>query len=287
VPGSKISEHESVTTQNIEVRRDRIYGVHKDGSLLADIYLPKTSKSQTLHPAVITIHGGGWTRGSRHDMASVAMRLAKSGFVAINISYRLAPHHKFPAQVDDVREAVRWTKRESAQLRVDPQRVALFGYSAGAHLALMTALPTGPLAPNSELQPEVSDPDAVDFDSSVQAIVAGGAPVNLYEFESSDLVLDFLGAGREEAPDLWLRASPITHVRRGAPPMFIYHGKNDWVVPVSQSRMLINSLRSMGNHAEYMEVELGHVVTFLFDEDVVKAAIRFLQDRLIDQPLQP
>jgi predicted esterase len=64
--------------------------------------------------------------------------------------------------------------------------------------------------------------------------------------------------------------------------MFIYHGKNDWVVPVSQSRMLANSLRSMGNRVEYMEVELGHVVTFLFDEQIVQAATSFLREVLMD-----
>jgi len=202
----------------------------------------------------------------------------------VNVTYRFAPKYKFPAQVDDIREAVRWTKRESQQLGVDPQRIALFGYSAGAHLALMTALPLGPITESPDVEAENPNPDTVDFDSSVQAVVAGGAPVNLFEFESGEMLVDFLGASRDDAPELWLRASPITHVRRGAPPMFIYHGKNDWVVPVNQSRMLASSLSSMGNRVEYMEVQLGHVVTFLFDEQIVQTATRFLREVLMDAP---
>lgn|GEM_PF-563815 len=284
----------------VRVERDRIYGIHAREELLADLYFPIATPEQRgaelaadfedkgkRRPAIIVIHGGGWYKGSRSDMGSIARRLATAGFVVVNISYRLAPAYQFPAQVIDVREAIRWTRREAVRLGVDPERIGLFGYSAGAHLALMAALPTSFAALNGapDLTTDVhgveSDPYSAQLDG-VQAVVAGGAPTNLMEFDSSEIFTKFLGGPKEEKPDVWLRASPITWIRRGAPPMFIYHGKNDWVVPVHQSRMLVDGLRRLDNRVEYHELTLGHVVNFLFDDETVDHAIAFLIEHLND-----
>ena len=148
--------------------RDLSYARRGEVELLADVHRPASAETA---PAVILVHGGSWARGSRRRMAQIAAAVAKHGFVAVNIEYRLAPEHPYPAPLEDVLAAVCWVRRNAARLHVDPQRIALWGYSAGAHLSALAGS-----------RPEATHPgDACAADvARVQACVLGSAPTDLH-----------------------------------------------------------------------------------------------------------
>lgn len=237
--------------------------------LRADVHRPLQPGPR---PAVLVIHGGGWEGRSRGDMESIAARLAERGFVAMNVSYRFAPAHRFPAQLHDLQRALRWLRAAAPRYGVDPARVGAFGYSSGGHLAALLGT--------------VSEGDALDrphggAEARLQAVVAGGAPSDLGRFAGGTLVPQFLGATLQERPDLFAAASPVTHASAGDPPMFLYHGKGDTLVDPSHACEMKNALDRAGVHSElHLVPVLGHVLTFLLARKTEDAAMDFLESRL-------
>jgi acetyl esterase/lipase len=249
-----------------QIERDVVYTpAGWPQALAADLYLPS---GRGPHPAVVVIHGGGWERRTRADMESIAERLAARGFVAMNVSYRFAPAHRFPAQVHDLQHAVRWLRAAAPRYNIDPKRIGAFGYSAGAHLAAMLGT--------------ISDGDELDrphggADTRLQAVVAGGTPSDLRKFTGGRLVPQFLGAKLQEKPELFALASPVVHVSRGDAPMFIYHGGGDTLVDLSHAEDLKRALDDAKVRAELRVVPvIGHVLTFMLARGTEDEAIEFL-----------
>jgi acetyl esterase/lipase len=122
-----------------KITRDFIFAERTGVKLTADWHpaLNEELARDKKAPACIVIHGGGWYKGDKKDMESVAVRLSESGIAAMNMNYRLAPEHRFPAPVLDTKDAIRWIKGNAKSLGIDADRVCMIGYSAGAHLALM------------------------------------------------------------------------------------------------------------------------------------------------------
>jgi acetyl esterase/lipase len=272
------------------VVRDLIYAERTGIQLKADWHPANKDnlKPREKMPACIVIHGGGWYKGDKKDMESISTRLADSGIGALNIKYRLAPEFRFPAPVIDTKDAIRWIKGNADRLGVDAERVCPMGYSAGAHLALMAGFtqPSDGLDDTSPSGAKISRFPGVEWltsfpkDLRVKAIAAGGAPVDLNDGSYNKYYEKFFGQPPSAIPQTYRAASPITYVRKGLPPVFLYHGKNDWIVEVEQSRRLVDKLQSVGVDVEYLEVTFGHVATFLFDEKEVGAAVSFLKSRL-------
>jgi acetyl esterase/lipase len=253
-----------------EVVRDVVYTPPGwPEALAADLHLPPHEGPR---PAVLVVHGGGWERRTRADMDSIAARLAERGFVAMNVSYRFAPAYRFPAQLHDLQQALRWLRAAAPLYNVDPQRIGAFGYSAGGHLAaLLGTVSTGdPLdAPHGGAR------------TRLQAVVAGGAPTDLRKFPGGKLVPQFLGTTLQQDPALFALASPVAHVSRDDPPMFLYHGRGDRLVDASHSTDLKQALDAAGVRAELHEVPLlGHVATFLLARGAEERAFEFLENVL-------
>ncbi len=118
------------------------YAQGKSSSLLADMYLPKTPG---LYPAIVFVHGGGWTGGSRTSWGKLIAPFAERGYVGMAIDYDLSPGVRFPIALEECKEAVRWLRAHAAEYHVDPSRIAIAGGSAGGELAALVAL-TGGLA---------------------------------------------------------------------------------------------------------------------------------------------
>lgn len=216
------------------------------------------------HPAVVVLHPGGWTRGSRGMMASAAQTLADAGFVAVAPSYRLAPEHRFPAQLEDARDAVRWLRSHAAALEVDTERIGAFGYSAGAHLAaLLATLPAE--------------------GARIQAVAISGAPLDLAALPSNPPTRALLGGGLERERALYALASPITHVSADDPPFLVQHGSADALIDVTQARVFRDALAQAGVPVEYREGRRGHLATFLFEDGGVSEAARFFALWLRDE----
>lgn len=250
------------------VERDVVYARRGDRELTADVYAPEGAGP---FPGVVLIHGGGWYRKTDSDMERAAKILARRGYVAVNIRYRLAPEAIFPAQIHDCKEAVRWVRRDAARLKVDPDRIGAFGYSAGAHLAAMLGV-TGP-GDGLEEPGEAS--------ARVQAVVAGGIPADLTRYPKSDMVARFLGTTFGKDPELYGRASPVRYVSADDPPVFLYHGLWDRLVEPEQTRLFQKSLQKAGVPVEvYLLRGMGHVPVYLFNRSALEAGADFLDRSL-------
>lgn len=271
------------------------YAVQDDQALLCDLYFPAghvparesiagdASATEDTHrqadsgrqadsdrsaglPAVILVHGGAWASGSRQAMISHARRLAEAGFVAMAIDYRLAPSWKFPAQLDDLRRALWWLSDNSQRLGVDRQRIGLFGYSAGGHLACLLGTLVDEPAETVTLTSHWSADDRrlVDLPRPA-AICAGGPPCDLtfYDQGNGELAY-FLGGSAAELPQLYAAASPLNHASAGDVPLLVFHGQTDSIVPPDASRRLVQQQQAAGVASEYLAVDgRGHLMTFL------------------------
>src|SRR6185503_19595377 len=118
----------------IDVLRNRVFVERDSGPLAAVIYRPQGAGP---FPGMLVVHGGAWRLGARADLAAIAKGLAKHGYTAVAIDYRLAPQYKFPTQIYDCQAAVRWMREHGKELKSDPMHIGGFGYSAGGHLVAL------------------------------------------------------------------------------------------------------------------------------------------------------
>ncbi len=236
-----------------DVKKDVAFKTVEGLTLTADLYIPKQGNNR---PAVVVVHGGSWAKRSG-DMESLCKDLAAEGFVAMNVTYRLAPQNLYPKALDDVRDAVTWLKNNSPRLKVDAKNISIWGYSSGAHLSLLTSL---------------------DGTLGIKAVVAGGTPANLTAWPNSPLVKTFLGATYAEAPQLWEKASPVFNVTDNSPPVFLYHGAWDSLVEPEQMDMMAEALRKKNREVTtYRAPFFGHIAVYLFSFSSVNQGIEFIK----------
>ncbi|MEQ1829429.1 MAG: alpha/beta hydrolase [Pirellula sp.] len=246
----------------IVISYDVPYGNPDEPMHRADIYRPQSTIAQKL-PGVILIHGGAWALGDKSNDSQHAKRLARLGFVVMAINYRLAPKHSFPSQLDDCYLALEWFCNPVNQLDVDMERIGGWGYSAGGHLAALLAT-----KPKSGLP-------------RLKACVVGAAPCDLTLVpENSRLLSGFLGGTRAEFPDRYRNASPVTFVSSDDPPIFLFHGTKDVLVPQESTLAMRRALEKNGVPVEHMVVEnKAHLMTFI-DKEATEKSFVFLQSRL-------
>lgn len=249
-----------------EILRGQAYAQRSSGALTGDLYLPVAGEAV---PAVVMIHGGGWRSGEVDDMAGFAESVVQAGFAVFNITYRLAPDHRFPAQLEDVREAVRWLRANAAKHHIDAARIGAWGYSAGAHLAMLLGV----------VDDDVLDDAAPSAPSArVSVVVAGAGPTNLSEYPDNRYVATLMPDDAGES--LFALASPLASVSQDDAPMFLYHGKRDMIVGYHNSVNMHQALRDAGVEARLYELRFGHIVSYLFGKSAVRAGIEFLKKRL-------
>ncbi len=233
--------------------------------LKADLYAPRGLGP---HAVVLVVHGGGWSGGERGDMSDVCKYLAERGFAAVTVDYRLAPQYKFPAPVQDLQQALRWLHTRAESLNIDEDRIGVYGYSAGAHLAALL----GTIGEGDPLDTPYGGPD-----TRVKAVVGGGTPTDLRKYEGGELVPQFLGGSREQIPDVFALASPVTHVSPSDAPFFFYHGTLDTLVPIDHAEDMKAALDAVGVPAQLLRLTgMGHILTFFFDSSPLENAANFL-----------
>jgi acetyl esterase/lipase len=256
----------------VDVTYGQTYVDRESGPLAADIYVPRGDGP---YPGVLVVHGGAWHMGNRWQLAGVAHLLAEHGFTAVAISYRLAPEHKFPAQIDDCKAAVRWMRREAATWKIDAERIGGFGYSAGAQLVSLL----GTTSPGDGLE-GVDDAGSLPS-TRLQAVVAGGAPC---DFRPIPLEVDglafWLGGTQAEKPEQYRLASPAVFVSADDPPFFFFHGENDQLVPVASPTEMRAALTAVGVPAElYVAPKLGHIACAMHKTSI-EQSVAFLERHL-------
>jgi acetyl esterase/lipase len=221
-------------------------------------------------PALVVIHGGAWSAGSRRMHDRLVRTLAERGFVAASVDYRLAPRSPWPAQLEDVRAAVRWLRAHAEEWQLDPARIGAVGFSAGGHLALLLGAMDAPEEERS---------------SRVQAVVSFFAPTDFSQDydEQGIRLLDRL-LGPEFARNR-RAASPVAHVDAGDPPMLLFQGTQDRLVPYTQAVHMADALTRAGVQ--------GHVTLLLGEghgwgepslSDTQEDAVRFLKRALAAPP---
>ncbi len=224
----------------IEFRKDVVYGAAGGEDLTLDLATPKGLTQPVA--GIIWIHGGAWRSGSKNEFEKLIRDSARAGYVAVSINYRLAPKHIFPAQVEDCKCAVRWFRANAKELQVDPQRIGVVGSSAGAHLAMML----GAMDSADGLEGDGGSPET---SSRVQAVVSFAGPTDLtveFPAASKGLVATFIGGPLDEKQEAARRASPVTYVNAGDPPMLLIQGTKDPLVPHDQAIRMAESLTRAG-----------------------------------------
>lgn len=237
--------------------------------LLLDLYRRKAVAEQPRRPLVIYVHGGGWRRGDSRtlgafeDFPSVLASLAARGYVVASINYRLSGEARFPAAVQDLNAAIAFLRRNAQSFGIDAERVILWGDSAGAHLAALSAatcrLPQfAPLPATGRLsRGEAAAVRVSRVSYCVQGVVAWygifDLPALLAPRSEARAVADdareFLGCGPGACRQLAQSASPVTYAAT-TPPMLLLHGKADQEVPFSQTVTMAASLRKAGVRVE-------------------------------------
>ncbi len=238
----------AITAAQAAVQTDIEYGKAAGVSLRLDAFVPD---GPGLHPAVILVHGGGWSAGDKSGgpkkayMAPMQEPFSAAGFAWFSINYRLTPDFRYPAAVEDVETAIRWLKAHAAEYRIDPRRIALSGESAGGHLVAMAAVRA-----NNETRVAAVVPFYGVFDIVAEAKRRNGAIPSFTKL-----------FGRETIDDTMLKlmydASPINFVKPGLPPFLLLHGTADQSVAYQQSVVMQSRLRAVGVPCELITIKDG------------------------------
>ena len=225
---------------DVAFERDVVYGKGGGEELKLNLARPKTQNGPT--PCVVVIHGGGWAAGNKNGHNQQTWDLAKRGYVSATVGYRFAPKSLFPAQVEDVKCAVRFLRANAEKYGIDPGRIGAVGFSAGAHLSMML----GTMGKEDGLEGEGGCPEQ---SSQVNAVVAFFGPTDFkleYPEASRKIVQTFLGGTKEEKADVYAKASPITYVSKGDAPMLLIQGTKDPLVPHEQAVVMADALTKAG-----------------------------------------
>jgi acetyl esterase/lipase len=236
-----------------------------------DLYLPVAPAKGKLSPAVVWIHGGGWTGGVKTENRAkeICTTLAAAGYVAVSVDYKLGDG-AWPTNLHDCKNAVRFLRAHAATYQLDPDRIAVAGGSAGGHLALMVGF-TGD---RPEFEPAGAATPYPGVSSQVRAVIDLYGPANLLTRQEVDEKGTPTGKLRPAGPakvfgtddptaPVYRRASPVTHVTKNSPPVLILHGRIDTTVDRAQSEELAGVLQHHGVPHEIVMVEgAGHTFDF-------------------------
>ena len=230
------------------VQRDLVYKRVDSRELRLDLYSPPKISGPL--PIIIWIHGGGWSRGRKERCPAV--RIVDDGYAVASIDYRLTNVAPFPAQIEDCKAAVRWLRANASKYNLDPDRIGVWGFSAGGHLAAL-------LGTSGDVPELEGRGDNLNVSSRVQAVLAVSAPVDflrLYHDASATptvttpkvltAVKMLMGGPIEEHEATAIAASPLHYVSKDDPPFLIIHGQEDATVPVIQCRLLADALKRAG-----------------------------------------
>ena len=233
-----------------ELVTDVVYGEAGGERLRYDHYRPLGVSGPT--PAVVLVHGGGWAGGDPSQAAGNGMHFARRGIATVSISYRLAPRHRFPAPLDDVRRGLRHVRAHAGEFGIDPDRLVLMGLSAGAHLSMLAHV-TRDLA---TLAPDLPA-DLRDVSEDVIGVIAHYGPYDLSRRKPVagwDPIADLMG---EHAADPeWIRlASPVAHPAGATAPILLIHGTADTVVSHRESERMHQALVAAGRASELLLLE--------------------------------
>lgn len=200
------------------------------------------------HPFVVVLHGGSWRHGDKGMGRHVSRFLAGAGFTVVDVRYRLAPEHPFPAGIEDVKCVLGRLRQQAAALRLDPSRAVLLGRSAGGHMALLAAYAAGDrrIAPRCDV-PDLPVQGVVGIYPVTDLVWGYEDPVRPDVVRGPQSLELYLGGPPSERPDVYRLASPLSWVDRPLPPTLLIHGAWDRMVRPGHSERLHHALAAAGH----------------------------------------
>ena len=252
-------------SSGVKVEKSIVYGTASGQKLYLDIAVPPGDGP---FPCIVMFHGGAWTGGSRTDLSaggrdkdgkptpSWIEAAAQHGYVAASVGYRLAPKYKFPAMIEDARAAVRFLRADAPKYKIDPDKFAAWGFSAGAHLSLLLGL--------CDKTSGFDVGENTDQSGRVQCVVDFFGPTDLSLYSGTPDIVDgylvpVFGKEFKTDPAVCKKASPLCYVCKDAPPILILHGTFDLIVPVKHSELLEKALTDAGCSVEMVTIPFaGH-----------------------------
>lgn len=247
---------------------------------LLDIYLPADAKGKV--PLVIFIHGGGWVGNDKYAdmgyMANTVNAMLDNGFAVASIDYRFAQNAVFPGILQDCNKAVSFLYDNAAKYKLDKNKIALMGFSAGGHLASLMGTSQNNQVKNLYF-PNAYRPfkykAVVDFYGPTDLVLLPGND----DEKTPESIL--IGAKPLERPDLAKAASPITYIDKNDPPFIIFHGEKDNIVSNKQSKLFYAWLKHFGVKSNISIVkDAPHFGTMYDVEEIRTKVISFLKAEL-------
>ncbi len=266
---------------NVDVIRDVVFGKGGERDLTMHVVLPKEKSDKPL-PAYVWIHGGGWQGGTKDGGVNQVAPMVMRGFVGATIEYRLTGEAAFPAQIEDCKCAIRYLRANAQKYNIDVDRIAVGGSSAGGHLVALLGTSGGV----KELEGDGGWPDQ---SSRVQAVIDLYGPTDFKVFVTTP---GFEGHNRANSPESKLlgggdvlandagiqRVNPITYVDKDDPPFLIIHGTHDRTVPLNQSELMHEALRTAGVDSTLHVIDgAGHGGPEFSQPEIYKMQLDFLQ----------
>lgn len=224
--------------------------------LKLDIYMPNIIKYEKA-PVIVYVHGGFWAFGDKKSeipyLIDTINKLRDKGFTVVSIDYRLSNSTtKFPAPIEDVKDAVKFIKKNASKYNLDENKIGIWGSSAGGHLALMEGL--------TDDTAFIGSDEFKNYSSKVNFIISWYGPTDLsiVKGKNAEKVADnFLGVSIKDSKDNYIKASPINYISKESPSILLIHGSKDTVVPSSQSYNLYKKGKELGADVRYMSIKNG------------------------------
>ena len=243
LPALALAQNAPKVPAGVAYEPDIEFGASGDVKLALDLAHPE--KLDKPAPCIVFIHGGGWRGGNRKAHSQHICDFAAKGYVVASVQYRLSDVAIWPAQVEDVKCAIRYLRANADKHKLNPDKIGAVGFSAGAHLSMLL----GTMDKKDGLE---GTGGHADQSSKVNAVVAFFGPTDLSaEFPSKPLdvptlIDQLLGSKPADKPDAAKAASPITYVDKGDAPTLIYHGSKDRLVPHTQAYAMADAMSKAG-----------------------------------------
>ena len=237
---------------NVKEGKNIVYAKVGERKLHLDIFYP--SDKGKIFPGIVLLHGGGWSSGNRELLIPMAEKLASEGYVTVSIEYRLSTEALYPAAVYDIKASIRWMRANASKYKIDTNKIAIYGCSAGGHLAALIGTTNG----NKKF--EGSEGNNI-HSSDVQAIVDVDGVVDFYGKGSEEVYKKsgkpsaahlWFGASPKENPEVWIEAGPINHIGKNTPPiLFInsgqarFHAGRDEMIKILNSNKIYSEVHTL------------------------------------------
>ena len=244
--------------EKVDIQTDVEYAKAGDVSLKLDLYKPK-SESAKPRPCLVWIHGGGWQGGNKSSGAGrVAPYVASGDYVGVSVGYRLTDVAIWPAQIHDCKAAIRYVRANADKLGIDPNKIGVWGSSAGGHLVSL-------LGTSGDVKEVEGDLGATGVSSRVACVVNYCGPSDFIAFglDAPNLsnpggpVYKLFGGAPKDKADAAKQASPVTYITKDDPPFLTVHGTDDKTVPLDQAQRLHDAEKKAGVDTTFVKIVGG------------------------------